>query len=402
MLSDHFEGVAAKRLSEVEVSPNVSNQHEFNGTLSLRRLLGEDDRRSVPARLVWLGGEQEGISLDGTMSWYDARRAHPTRTEHRLYYPTNEITQKMKVGDTFFLVVCRDGSFLAVIVPTESAIHDQLIWLFGLEEQPGFSFMTREITEAGGAALDYTARYILDELGIEPEWPEDDKLDNLIEPLGTKFPPTKKFSEMARDSLPGIDAATLDADEVLMAWMEREEDLFRRLERRIVSERLATGFMDGAEADVDGFLEFSLSVQNRRKSRAGYALENHAEAVFLARGVRYSRGAITESGNRPDFLFPSVENYLDASFPASGLTMLGAKSTLKDRWRQVLTEADRIETKHLLTLSADVTSNQMAQIAGERVQLVIPKQVQKTYSSVQRDSTIDFETFIGHVLERQE
>ena len=124
--------------------------------------------------------------------------------------------------------------------------------------------------------------------------------------------------------------------------------------------------------------------------------------MFLARGVRYSRGAITESGNRPDFLFPSVENYLDASFPASGLTMLGAKSTLKDRWRQVLTEADRIETKHLLTLSADVTSNQMSQIAGEKVQLVIPKQVQKTYSSVQRDSTIDFETFIGHVLERQE
>ena len=82
--------------------------------------------------------------------------------------------------------------------------------------------------------------------------------------------------------------------------------------------------------------------------------------------------------------------------------MLGAKSTLKDRWRQVLTEADRIETKHLLTLSADVTSNQMAQIAGEKVQLVIPKQVQKTYSSDQRDSTIDFETFIGHVLERQE
>jgi hypothetical protein len=31
--------------------------------------------------------------------------------------------------------------------------------------------------------------------------------------------------------------------------------------------------------------------------------------------------------------------------------MLGSKSTLKDRWRQVLDEADRITHKHLLTLS---------------------------------------------------
>ena len=401
LLSDHFEGVVAKRLSDVEVSPSVSNQHEFNGSLPLRRLLGDDDRRSVPARFVWLGGEQEGISLDGTMSWYDARRAHPTRTEHRLYYPTNEITRKMKVGDTFFLAVCRDGSFLAVIVPTESVIHSQLIWLFGLEEQPGFGFMSREITEAGGATLDYAARYILDELGVEPDWSGDDTLDELIAPFGTEFPSTKKFSETARNSLPDIDAAGADADEVLMAWMEREEDLFRRLERRIVSERLATGFMDGPEADVDGFLKFSLSVQNRRKSRAGHALENHAEAVFSARGVRYTRGTVTESGNRPDFLFPSIENYLDKSFPAQRLTMPGAKSTLKDRWRQVLTEADRIGTKHLLTLSADVTSGQMAQTVGERIRLVIPKQVQKTYSADQRDRTIDFETFIGLVLDRQ-
>lgn len=132
--------------------------------------------------------------------------------------------------------------------------------------------------------------------------------------------------------------------------------MFRRLERRIVADRLTSGFMNGANADVDGFLSFSLSVQNRRKSRAGRALENHLEALFAANGLRFARGAQTENHNRPDFLFPGQAEYRDPGFPSSQLTMLGAKSTLKDRWRQVLSEAERIETKHLLTLVPSIPS----------------------------------------------
>ena len=35
--------------------------------------------------------------------------------------------------------------------------------------------------------------------------------------------------------------------------------------------------------------------------------------------------------------------------------MLGVKSTRKDRWRQVLAEADRIDDKHLLTLETAIS-----------------------------------------------
>src|SRR3546814_21128408 len=83
--------------------------------------------------------------------------------------------------------------------------------------------------------------------------------------------------------------------------MEREELLFRRLERHIVAERISSGFLAAGGADVDGFLGFSLSVQNRRKARAGQALENHLEAVFTALGVQSARGAETENKNKPDF-----------------------------------------------------------------------------------------------------
>ena len=34
------------------------------------------------------------------------------------------------------------------------------------------------------------------------------------------------------------------------------------------------------------------------------------------------------------------------------------KSTCKDRWRQVLSEADRIPNKHLFTLEAAISENQ--------------------------------------------
>ena len=112
-------------------------------------------------------------------------------------------------------------------------------------------------------------------------------------------------------------------------------------------------------SDVESFIKYSLSVLNRRKSRAGKSFENHLEALFKIRKIRYSREAITENRVRPDFLFPSIEAYNDGSFDASLLTMLGVKTTCKDRWRQVLSEAARISNKHLITWRAAIshTSN---------------------------------------------
>jgi hypothetical protein len=40
LLSDYFDGVAVKRLSAVEANVLRSNQHEFNSSKQLKRLLG--------------------------------------------------------------------------------------------------------------------------------------------------------------------------------------------------------------------------------------------------------------------------------------------------------------------------------------------------------------------------
>ncbi|HEY1073719.1 MAG TPA: type II restriction endonuclease [Brevundimonas sp.] len=248
--------------------------------------------------------------------------------------------------------------------------------------------------------LGFAARRILELLSIEPEEPEADRLDGLIAPYGLVFPTTKVFSELARSSLPEVSAVD-DPDAALVDWLDREEQLFRRLERRIVAERIGDGFQTSDAVDVDGFLSFSLSVQNRRKARAGQALENHLEAVFQAQGIRYARGAQTENRNKPDFLFPGEVDYANPEFPDARLTMLGAKSTLKDRWRQVLSEARRIEHQHLLTLETGISENQTDEMQAKSLQLVIPRRLHETFRPAQRNWLMDVGGFIDLVRQRQ-
>lgn len=139
--------------------------------------------------------------------------------------------------------------------------------------------------------------------------------------------------------------------------------------REIIAERLSQGF----DGDVDGFFSFSLSVQNLRKSRVGLALENHLEVIFSDLGIRYSRGKVTENKSKPDFICPGQKEYVDSAFDSDNLTMLGVKFTCKDRWRQVLAEADRVTQKHLLTLETAISPNQTNEMEVKGLQLVVPE-----------------------------
>ena len=65
---------------------------------------------------------------------------------------------------------------------------------------------------------------------------------------------------------------------------------------------LKNGFHD----DIDLFIKVSLSIHNRRKSRAGHAFENHLDVIFKNNGLIYDKGAKTERNNKPDFLFPGI------------------------------------------------------------------------------------------------
>lgn len=395
-LRDHFCGVGAKRLSAVDAEPKRSNQHEIGTTQAMRHeFLGEGPKKDFPAVYVWLGDEQDAVTVQSRATYYDVRENQPhRRPEWRLYYPSNAVTETMNEDDALFLALHTSGTLYFIIAPSRSTSEEQLSWLFGVRPQRKFDVRS---FRGEGPELDFAAHFILDELGIEFEEPDAQNLDTIIEPLGTTFPSTAEFSELARGSLQDVSPLD-DPDVALLAWLSHEEALFRRLERRIVAERLERGFVDSDGADVDGFIRFSLSVQNRRKSRMGHSLEHHLEAVFVAHEVRYARGVITENRQRPDFLFPSRQAY-EAAPPvgATGLAMLGAKSTCKDRWRQILVEAAKIQDKHLLTLEPRISPAQTTQMATHSVQLVVPQPIHATYTTVQRHWLWTLADFIEHV-----
>ncbi len=399
-LSDYFEGVGVKRLSAVDAEPKSSNQHEVGTTVKMRQdFLGETHKQKFPAIYIWLGGDQEGFTEESWATHYDARLDIPDRTEWRLYYPSNPVTEAMKAGDTLFLAKDQGGVLWFIVAPEGSTSEQQLFWLFGLRPE-GKSFVSREFSDEE-PELDFAARFILDELGIEFEEPEADKLDSIIEKFGTTFPKTAEFSDLARLTLPEVRAED-DPDAALIAWLDHEEALFRRLERKVVSSRIEAGFVNDEGTDVDGFISFSLSVQNRRKSRMGHSLENHLAAVLMAHDIRHVRGAVTEHNHKPDFLFPDLATYQAA--PAQGdahLTMLGAKSTCKDRWRQVLAEAEKISRRHLLTLEPGITEPQTNQMEASSLQLVVPRAVHSSYTAAQQSWLWSVADFIGEVRAKQ-
>jgi hypothetical protein len=98
---------------------------------------------------------------------------------------------------------------------------------------------------------------------------------------------------------------------------------------------------------------------------------------------------------------PSSAGYNDPDFDPLLLSMLGVKSTLKDRWRQVLAEAARIDRKHLLTLEPEISVAQTDEMARNGLQLVVPAGLHRTFTGPQAAWLMDFRGFLKMVADRQ-
>jgi hypothetical protein len=80
--------------------------------------------------------------------------------------------------------------------------------------------------------------------------------------------------------------------------------------------------------------------------------------------------------------------------------MLAVKTTCKDRWRQILNEADRIPHKHLLTLQEGVSLSQFAEMRAANVTLVVPQPLHYSYEETVRPHLLTFESFIALTKEK--
>lgn len=398
-ISSVFKGIAYKRLSEVEINPKKSNQHELAGTKELKSILGTVDpdmgKRHYQATCLYLdeGFPESLLRAEVEMSWYDPRREKPDRSpEYRLYYPKNDVIASAIAGDLLVVALMDGGDLLVLIAKADSTIERQLLWLFGIEKPADAGFEASDSDKLAQVELDYTKNLLLAEIGIEPELGEIDWLERIHTAFGevSGFPPTAEFSEFARRTAGEMDPIA-DPDRTLVRWMTHEEMLFHTLEMHFINQRLSRGFKDANE-----FIRYSLSVQNRRKSRAGHALEHHLAEVLRLNGITFSRGEVTENRSKPDFLFPDAMAYRNPDFPEDLLDMLGVKTTCKDRWRQVLSEAARIRNKHLLTLESGISENQTDEMRANDLRLVIPESIRGSYKPSQSGWLMSILEFIGY------
>lgn len=217
-----------------------------------------------------------------------------------------------------------------------------------------------------------------------------------------KFPDTRQMALGARECYNkaykiGENVFKTNPDDVLLNWVDTEFRLFKCMEEKFYADMITHSF-----DSIDTFIQTANEVLNRRKSRAGKSLEHHLSDIFVHNALVFEEQAVTEDNKKPDFLFPNGKCYRNIQFPAGDLIVLGAKTTCKDRWRQVLTEADRVDVKFLFTLQQGISKNQLKEMHDSRLTLVVP---QKYISSFPRDYQDEIKDLLGFILmvkEKQE
>ena len=280
-------------------------------------------------------------------------------------------------GDLFVLVKKAGDEYSAYILDTEDDINEFL-------DNYG---MTPADTGKLIEKLDYD---------------EDRRVEALIrefiDPLEIDFPAAELMSIKAREIYEKVfnhrDYIVQRPDDILISWIDMEYHIFRKLEFYRYGEMIIKGF-----STVEDFIETANSVLNRRKSRAGKSLENHLAAVFEENKLKYVSQPVTEGKKKPDFLFPSEKDYHDINFQEGKLVFLGVKTTCKDRWRQIINEANRIEHKHLFTLQQGISAQQMTEMEEAKITLVVPEQYINAYPREKRPFILTLRKFIEYVRE---
>lgn len=327
------------------------------------------------------------------ISWQDGKTTETrfiyygqgTRNEYRI---TNfgrdfEFLRPEYTGSLFVLVKYTEEDYQAFVLDNADLI-DQFLGAFGMGPS-----QTNNLIETGDLLL---------------EEREKTAIEKFIANLGAdaKFPETQVMAAAARQ----IQGEVYDHDEYVMEnpdrklidWTDEEYRLFKALEQAFDWPTIAKGFKS-----IDEFIDVANSLINRRKSRAGKSLEHHLAALFCGNNISFESQVVTEGKKRPDFIFPSGTAYHDLGFITSKLTFLAAKTTCKDRWRQILNEADRLrdETKFLCTLQRGTSSKQMEEMAAEKVRLVVPKPYINEYPGEWREQIWSISKFIAYVKEKE-
>lgn len=334
---------------------------------------GENKEKTV--QILW----QDDFTTQSCMKYY----GQGSRNEYRItrFGRSFPFLQDDNVGDLLIIAKNDEENYKAYVLSCDDDIDD-FFSAFNLAPNE-----TNQLIDINGIAK------------------PDEKIAQLLNDFVNQFcsfPETIQMANGARDCFNKAynvtDKHLVDnPDNILMSWIETEYSLFRRMEEKVYGDILSKPF-----ANIESFIQKANEVLNRRKSRAGKSLEHHLANIFRHNNVVFEEQAITEDNKKPDFLFPNAECYHNLLFPTENLVVLGAKTTCKDRWRQVLTEADRIEKKFLFTLQQGISKNQLKEMCDSQLTLVVPGKHISSFPQDYQSEVLDLSRFILMVKEKQE
>lgn len=334
---------------------------------------GENKEKFV--QIKW----QDDFTTDSRMIYY----GKATRNEYRVtrFGRNFPFLQDDNVGDLLILAKFTEEDYAGYVLSSDGDI-DEFFATFNLA--PG---ETNQLIDIAGIAK------------------PNEIIAKLLQEFASRFnsfPDTRQMALGARDCFNeafrvDVDALKSHPDDILLHWVDTEYDLFKCMEEKVYADVISKPFQS-----LDDFVKMANEVLNRRKSRAGKSLEHHLACIFSNNELVFEEQAITEDNKKPDFLFPNAECYHNLLFPADDLVVLGAKTTCKDRWRQVLTEADRVDAKYLFTLQQGISKNQLREMHDSHLTLVVPHQYISSFPQDYQSEISDLSGFIRMVKEKQE
>jgi hypothetical protein len=149
---------------------------------------------------------------------------------------------------------------------------------------------------------------------------------------------------------------------------------------------------DAVENNFWALDKFFLGLTQGRRPRAGKAFENVIKALFDKLEYPYTPQPVING--QPDFLLPSKEHY-DKN--AMDCVIFTVKRTLRERWRQIISEGTRGHSFYLATIDIKVAKRDLPEMLANRIYLVLPEAIRAKYypDTVNAISFEDF--FLNHL-----
>lgn len=140
---------------------------------------------------------------------------------------------------------------------------------------------------------------------------------------------------------------------------------------------------------------FFLGLTQGRRPRAGKAFELLIRELFVR--LSYPFAAQPLINGQPDFVLPSLEHF--RKHP-SDCIIFTVKRTLRERWRQIVTEGTRGLGFYLATIDEDVGERDLAAMLESRITLVVPERLKRNLAKYKAaPNVITFEYFFRFYLD---